>query len=138
MAVRLTGWAREIFERPDTFGTLGTIASDGSPHQAIIWFGLQGDSILVNSAAGRRWPTNLLRDPRFSFLVGSGYVWVSVRGRAEALHDPVQAQADIAAMARHYHADDPARADLRISKFQKQDRISFLLHPAAITEHPDD
>jgi PPOX class probable F420-dependent enzyme len=134
----LTSWAREILERPETFGTLGTIASDGSPHQAVIWFGIAGDSILVNSLVGRRWPSNLLRDPRYSFLVGNGYEWVSLRGRAEAFSDPEQAQADIAAMSRRYHADDPARADLRISRFKQQDRISFLLHPAAVTEHPDD
>ena len=41
-----------------------------------IWFTVAGDDILVNSAVGRKWPTNLLRDPRFSFLVGDGYEWL--------------------------------------------------------------
>ena len=64
----------------------------------MIWFGLRDDAILVNSAVGRAWPTNLLRDPRFSFVVEDGYSWIGVRGRAEALTDQTAAQADIAGL----------------------------------------
>jgi PPOX class probable F420-dependent enzyme len=139
LAVRIQGWAREVLERPVAFGTLATLATDGTPLQAVIWYGLRGDSIIVNSAAGRRWPTNLLRDPRYSFVVEHGYDWVGVRGVAEALSDPDEAQGDIAAMARRYHASDPERAERLIrDRFRRQERISFLLHPQAITEHPDD
>jgi PPOX class probable F420-dependent enzyme len=138
MSVRIRGWARELLERPGVFGTLATLEPDGSPLQAVVWFGLRGDDVLVNSAVGRRWPTNLLRDPRCSLVVEQGYEWVGIRGRAEALHDPAEAQSDIAALARHYHADDPERAERLIREsFQRQERISFLLHPGSITEHPD-
>ena len=62
-----------------------------------------------------------------------------IRGRAEALSDPAQAQADIAAMARRYHAADPEKAERLIREgFERQERISFLLHVQAITQHPDD
>jgi PPOX class probable F420-dependent enzyme len=137
--VRIQGWARQFLERPAMFATLATLAADGSPLQAVVWFALRDDTIVVNSAVGRRWPTNLLRDPRFSFLVEQGYEWVGIRGIAEALSDPDQAQADIAAMARRYHASDPERAERLIREgFERQERISFLLHPGAITEHPAD
>ena len=139
MAIRLQGWARAMLERPRAFGTLATLATDGSPHQAVVWYALRGDAILVNSAVGRHWPTNLLRDPRFGFVVEDGYDWVGLRGRAEVLTDPDQAQEDIADMARRYHADDPERAERLIRDgFQQQERISFLLHAMAVTEHPDD
>lgn len=138
MVVPLQGWAREILERDGAFATLATVAADGSPHLAVVWYGLRGDSILVNSAVGRRWPTNLIRDPRYSFLIEDEYAWISVRGRAEVLHDPAQAQADIAALARIYHADDPQKAERLISQqFERQERISFLLHATAVSEHPD-
>lgn len=138
MAARIGGWAREFLERPDAFGTLATLEPDGSPLQAVIWFGLRGDDILVNSAVGRRWPGNLLRDPRCSLVVEQGYEWVGVRSLAEPLSDQEQAQRDIAAMARRYHADDPEKAERLIrERFQRQERISFLLHPRAVTEHPD-
>jgi PPOX class probable F420-dependent enzyme len=136
--VRISGWARQLLERPVLFGALATLEPDGSPFQAVVWYTLGDDAILVNSKVGRRWPTNLLRDPRFSFAVEQGYEWVGIRGRAEALSDPAQAQADIAAMARRYHADEPEKAERLIREgFERQDRISFLLHPTSITEHPD-
>jgi PPOX class probable F420-dependent enzyme len=132
------GFARELLEQPRLFGTLATLASDGAPLQAVVWYELRGDAILVNSAVGRRWPTNLQRDPRFSFVVEDGYRWVGVRGLAQALTDPDAAQEDIATMARRYHADDPERAERLIrERFQRQERITFLLHAHAVTEHPD-
>jgi len=136
--VSIAGWAREMLEGPKRFATLATLATDGAPLQAVVWYLLRDDTILVNSAVGRHWPANLLRDPRFSFVVEDGYDWVGVRGVAQALSDPDDAQADIAAMARRYHADDPEHAEALIrERFQRQERISFLLHPRSITEHAD-
>ena len=138
MGVRIDGWARQFLERPDVFGTLSTLQPDGSPLQAVVWYELRGEDLLVNSAVGRRWPTNLQRDPRFSLLAEQGYEFVSVRGVAETLADPEQAQADIAGLARRYLAADPGAAERLIEDvFRTQRRISFLLHPHAVTEHPD-
>jgi PPOX class probable F420-dependent enzyme len=137
MGVRIEGWAREVLERPGVFGTLSTLQPDGSPLQAVVWFELRGDDLLVNSAVGRHWPGNLQRDPRFSLLVEQGYEFVSIRGVAEALADPEQAQADIAGLARRYLAADPVAAERLIEDaFRTQQRISFLLHPRAVTERP--
>ena len=103
-----------------------------------MWFTLEGDDIVVNSKAGRRWPDNLIRDPRFSLIVEDGYDYVAVRGRAEMLHDRVRGQQDIADMARRYHASEPERAERLIrDSFQRQERISFLLHPSIVSPHPD-
>jgi PPOX class probable F420-dependent enzyme len=137
--VRITGWAREFLERPLLFATLATLEPDGSPLQSVVWYTLGDTAILVNSKVGRRWPTNLVRDGRFSLVVAEAYEWVGVRGIVEALSDAAQAQADIAAMARRYHAADPAKAERLIREdFERQERISFLLHAQAVTEHPDD
>ena len=136
MGRRIEGWARELLERPRVFGTLAAQRADGWPRQVVVWFELQGDDILVNSAVGRRWPSELLREPRCSLIVEQGYEWVGVRAVAEALRDPAAAQADIARLARRYHADDPETAERLIREvFQQQRRISFLLHPLVITEH---
>jgi PPOX class probable F420-dependent enzyme len=138
MAVRIEGWARAFLERPHLFGTLATVSANGWPLQAVVWFGLRGEDILVNSAVGRHWPGNLLREPRCSLVVEQGYEWVGVRALAEALSDPAGAQADIAALARRYHADEPGKAERLIrEQFERQERISFLLHPESVTEHPD-
>ena len=92
---------------------------------------------MLNSKVGRIWPTNLLRDPRLSLVVEDGYDWVGVRGRAEAVTDQPTAQADIAEMARRYHADDPEQAARMIRAFESQERISFVVQVDRVTEHPD-
>ena len=79
--MRLEGWAREVLERPERFAVLSTVARDGSPHQAVVWYTLVDDAVLVNSRPERAWPTNLRRDPRYSLLVEDGYDWVSIKGR---------------------------------------------------------
>ncbi len=114
------------------FATIATISPDGTPHQAVVWFLLDGDTIVVNSAEGRRWPTNLRREPRLSLVVEDGYDWVRVSGRVEIVDDQEKAQADIAAMSRRYHADDPQAAEDEIREFRSQRRVSFLLRAQSI------
>lgn len=137
MADRIEGWAREMLERKGVYGTLATVAADGSPFQAVIWYLMRGDTLVINSKVGRVWPTNVLRDPRVSLVVEDGYDWVGVRGRAEAVTNQVIAQADIAEMSHRYNADDPARAERMIAAFESQERITFVIHVERVTEHPD-
>ncbi|MEX1296704.1 MAG: pyridoxamine 5'-phosphate oxidase family protein [Candidatus Limnocylindrales bacterium] len=136
MAERIEGWARAMLERQGVFGTLATVAADGSPFQAVVWYLVRGDTVVVNSRLGRIWPTNLLRDSRGSLVVEDGYEWVGVRGRATAVTDQATAQADIAEMARRYHAAEPDEAERLVRGFERQERISFVIHVDRVTEHP--
>ena len=108
---------------------IATIDPDGAPRQAVIWYRMDGDDLIINSLVGRRWPTNLLRDPRISIAVIDrldGERWVGIIGTVEPITDQPTAQADIAAMARHYHADEPDEAERLIAdRFSRQERISF-------------
>ena len=122
------------------FATIATIDADGSIRQAVVWYTVDGDDIVVNSAVGRRWPSNLLRDPRVSLSIASedGYHWVSITGTATPIEDQATAQADIAAMARRYHADEPGKADrLILGSFTRQQRISFRVRPTRIVDYVD-
>jgi PPOX class probable F420-dependent enzyme len=121
------------------FATIATIDPDGTPRQAVIWYTLQGDELVINSAVGRRWPTNLMRDPRVSIAVTDrhdGYRWIGFSGSVTVVDDQSTAQADIAAMARRYHADEPQEAeDLIRDRFERQERISFRVRIAGVHEH---
>jgi PPOX class probable F420-dependent enzyme len=136
VAEPIEGWAREMLEREGVFGTLATVSADGSPFQAVVWYLLRGDTLVVNSRVGRIWPGNLLRDPRASLVVEDGYDWVGVRGRALAITDQPTAQADIAEMARRYHAAEPAQAERLVRTFEREERVSFVIHAERVTEHP--
>ena len=124
------------------FATIATTDPDGTPRQAVIWYTLEGDELVINSRVGRRWPSNLLRDPRLSIAVSDGtdgYRWVGLTGTARAVTDQAIAQADIAGMARRYHADDPAKAERLIrDRFSQQERISFRFRPDAVHDHLDE
>ena len=123
------------------FASLATVDPDGRPRQAVIWYRLDGDDIVVNSKAGRRWPSNLERDPRVSLAVSDqadGYRWVGLTGTATLIDDQPTAQADIAEMARRYHADDPAKAERLVhNQFEKQRRVSFRIAIDAVHDHLD-
>jgi PPOX class probable F420-dependent enzyme len=134
----LSDRVREFLDA-NRFATVATIDPDGSPRQAVLWYRLDGDEIVLNSAVGRRWPSNLQRDPRISLAVtddADGYRWVGLTGEARVVVDQAIAQADIAEMARRYHADDPAEAERLIrNQFERQQRISFRVVPLAVHDH---
>ncbi len=123
------------------FATIASLDPDGSPRQAVIWYRLDGDEIVLNSRVGRRWPSNLVRDERISVAVHDqfdGYRWVGLSGHVSVVEDQATAQADIAEMARRYHADDPAKAERLVRGFEAQTRISFRVRVDAVHDHLDD
>jgi PPOX class probable F420-dependent enzyme len=122
------------------FATIATIDPDGSPRQAVTWYRLDGDEIVLNSKVGRRWPTNLVRDPRISIAVSATDAdrWVGLTGIARVITDRAAAQADVAEMARRYHADEPEKAERLIrGQFQREERISFRITALALHDHQE-
>ena len=136
----LTDALRSFLLEPH-FATIATIDPDGTPRQAVIWYTLDGDELVINSAVGRRWPANLLRDGRVSAAItdhADGYRWIGLTGTAIPVTDQVTAQADIAGMARSYHDDEPEKAEALItSRFERQERISFRIRIDAVYDHLD-
>jgi PPOX class probable F420-dependent enzyme len=75
---------RDLLERPNV-AIVSTHNEDGSILSTIAWVNAEGDELAVNSAAGRKWPTNLQRDPQVTILVyppDNPMEYVEVRGTA--------------------------------------------------------
>jgi len=75
----------------ERFATISTVDPDGGPRQAVVWYTLDGDEFMINSRVGRRWPTNLLRDPRIALSVvdaADGQRWAGVSGTVRPITDP--------------------------------------------------
>jgi PPOX class probable F420-dependent enzyme len=123
------------------YATVSTVGPDGSPNQAVTWYTVDGDEIVLNSAMGRRWPTNLLRDPRIAVSVidaANGLRWVGLTGIVRAVTDRATTQADIASMARRYAAIESGDPEVVIrDRFEQQDRITFRFAPDGIHDHLD-
>ncbi len=121
------------------YAVLATVGDDGTPHQAVIWYRLDGDdSVLVNSRIGRRWPTELLADPRCSLAVidrHDPFAWVGVQGAVERVIDDVEtARDDIVALAERYGE----ATDETVARFRSQPRISFRIRIVGIHDHLED
>jgi PPOX class probable F420-dependent enzyme len=133
---------RAFIATPGRFATLATLDPSGAPRQAIVWYRLDPDGLMmINSADGRRWPANMRRDPRVALAIaaaGDGYRWVGLDAVvAEIVDDQAIAQADIADLARRYHADDPVEVDASLARFQAQRRVTFRLRITSLHDHLD-
>jgi PPOX class probable F420-dependent enzyme len=122
----LTG-AQRAFLQERRFAVVGTKNPDGSPHLAVMWYLLDGDDIVVNSAQGRIKDRNLAADPRMSVLVEDEYRWIRIDGRAAIEHDQPIAHADIRRLAARYYEDERKVEEGMKNQFSKQHRITYRL-----------
>lgn len=107
MAEPIEGRSRELLEAPN-FCAVATLRADGTPHVAPVWVDVQDDQVVLNSARGRAWPTNLERDPRVTLTIQNlenPYEYLTIRGRvAEMTEDGADDHID--ALAKKYLGKD--------------------------------
>ena len=82
--------ARAFLEEP-RFCVFADIGRDGVPHQTVLWYELQGDEIMMNTARGRAKDRNLHRDARASFCVEDGRRYVTIGDSLAFVESPVRA-----------------------------------------------
>jgi len=118
---------RELLEKPN-YAVISTMNENGSILSTVVWVNSEDGHLAVNSAIGRRWPTNLQRDPRVTVLVqetGNPYHYVEVEGRATATREG--ADEHINALTKKYMNQDeyPFRAP-------GEERIKFVIEPQRV------
>lgn len=119
----LTPALRAFLEEP-RFAVLATVGTTGAPRQTVMWFLLEDDEVLFNTARGRRKPEHLAREPRVSLVVEDGYRYVGVSGTVRLIEDRETTQADIRRIAEHYERD-PAKLRPMLERFAAQERLSY-------------
>jgi PPOX class probable F420-dependent enzyme len=123
---QLSPAVRAFLEEP-RFCVFADINDDGTPHQTVLWYEVQGDTILMNTAKGRVKDRNLTRDPRASFCVEDGYRYVTIVGACTLQSEDQQAaQADIKRLAVRYHGRERGE-EMAASSFAKQTRETIRL-----------
>ena len=108
------------------FAVLATINSDGTPQLTTMWYLLEGDTIVMNTKAGRIKDRNMRRDPRIAICVEDGYNYVTISGIVEMIEDPEIAQRDIYRLAVRNHGENKARQQVA-EQFSKERRITLHL-----------
>ena len=97
---------KQLLEQPN-YAVVSTLNQDGSVHNVVAWISLEDGELAVNSALGRKWPSNVERDPRISIVVYPGdnpYDYVEVTGTATASRD--DADEHINRLAKKYIGQD--------------------------------
>ena len=108
------------------FAVLATINSDGTPQLTTMWYLLEGDTIVMNTKAGRIKERNMRRDPRIAICVEDGYNYVTISGTVEMIDDPEIAQRDIYRLAVRYDGEEAARQKVA-DQFSKELRVTLHL-----------
>lgn len=113
---------RPLLEGPNR-AVLATVNADGDPHVVVVDYLVLEGGLLLNGRHGRRWVTNLRRDPRATALVHDPAAvqhWVSITGSVQLVREADEASVeDAKTMARRY-GDDP-------EVFNGQHRVTWRL-----------
>ena len=117
---------QQLLDKPN-HAIISTLNDDGTIHSAVVWVSSEGDSVAVNSAEGRKWPSNLDRNPTASILVydqSNPFEYVEVRGKASRADG---ADEHIDALSQKYIGQDtyPFRQP-------GEQRVKFVVEPERV------
>ncbi len=126
MRRELTQAERDFLHEP-RYAVLGTTNQNGSAHLTVMWYALEGDEIMFNTAAGRKKPENLARDPRASLIVPDGYRFVRVEGTARANDDQSVSQSDIRKLASRYYRSEERVQRSVDATWAREHRITYRM-----------
>lgn len=118
---------RALLDKPN-HAVVSTLNEDGSIHSTVVWVSVEDGRLAVNSALGRKWPTNLQRDPTMTLLVydeANPYDYVEVRGAATA--DLQMGPAHIDRLAQKYLGQETYPYHQ-----PGEQRVTFLLEPTLV------
>jgi PPOX class probable F420-dependent enzyme len=124
----LTDEARTHLEAAH-YWSVATLNPDGSPQVTPVWAGLDGDRILINTAAGRKKDRNLQNDPRVALCLHipeSGSNNIGIQGRVVERVEGDRANADIDALSRKYTGKDYAGWTPGMR------RVTYLIEPLRV------
>jgi PPOX class probable F420-dependent enzyme len=82
-----------------------TINDDGSPTATPVWATVEEDTVLVNTAVGRRKERNVRREQRVALAMvdrEDPYSWIEIRGRVVEFVEGDEADRSIDGLARKY------------------------------------
>jgi PPOX class probable F420-dependent enzyme len=118
---------KDLLEQPN-YAVVSTLNDDGSILSAVVWVGLEGGELAVNSAKGRKWPTNLERDSKITLLVfpaDNPYEYVEVQGTASGTREDADDQ--INRLSKKYIGQDeyPFRQP-------GEERIKYVISPSRV------
>ncbi len=97
-----------IRDETKSFAILGTLMPDGSPQVTPVWFNVEGEHILINTAKGRQKDRNMRARPQVAMTIMDPkrpYRYLQIRG--EVIESTEQGAAEhISILSRKYRGHD--------------------------------
>jgi PPOX class probable F420-dependent enzyme len=116
-----------LIDKPN-HAVIATHNEDGTIHTAVVWADLIDGKLAVNSAVGRKWPTNLDRNPAINILIydqSNPYDYVEVRGTATGTTEGADEHID--RLAKKY-----LDADSYPFRQAGEQRITYTIEPTLV------
>jgi PPOX class probable F420-dependent enzyme len=125
---------REIrdFLNERRFAVLATRNPDGSIQQTVMWYLLEGDTIVMNTAKGRVKWRNLQGSNQISLCVEDGLKFVTLTGEVEFRDDP--GAIDIQRIGRRYDTEDEVREAYE-KNWHHQHRVTLTMPIKRVVTH---
>jgi PPOX class probable F420-dependent enzyme len=129
----LTDEIRAFLSEP-RYAVLATSNPDGSIQQSVIWYLLEDETIVMNTAKGRVKYRNIVANPAISLCVEDGLKFVTLTGDAAMNDDQSVAKADIQRIGRHYDTEQEVR-DAYEKNWQHQERVTLTVPIKRVITH---
>ncbi len=115
------------------YAVLATINSDSTPQLTTVWFGVEGNALIISVESESLKARNIRRDPRVSVSVPNGGRYLVVKGRAEfnVEQDQEEAQADLEKLGFRYYGSIEGKK--QVESFGRKHRITVRIIPEKIT-----
>lgn len=111
------------------FATLATVMDDGSPQATPVWFDVEGDQILINSARGRVKVHNMEQRPEIALSImdpDDPYRYLQIRGVVTEVREE-GGREDIDRLAHKYLGKE------RYPWYEGETRVTFLIRPQSFS-----
>jgi PPOX class probable F420-dependent enzyme len=131
----LTDAQRAYLNEP-RFAVLGILGADNSIWQTVMWYRLEGETIIMNTANGRLKERQLRKNPNVSITVENGYDYITLTGTASIDDDPERGQREIRDIGLRYQS---AKENEKMAQtgWNKQHRITIEIPIARVIAHGD-
>ncbi len=124
------GFEDLLREETRAYAYLATIMPDGSPQVTPVWFSVEGQNILVNTAKGRIKDRNMRERAQVALVIADPhdpYRYVQIRGRVVGIREDERRQ-HFALLYRKY-TGGPARS----ARPANEVRVIHTIHPERIS-----
>jgi PPOX class probable F420-dependent enzyme len=129
----LTDQIRTFLSAP-RYAVLATSNPDGSIQQSVIWYLLESDTVVMNTAKGRIKYRNMVANPAVSLCVEEGLKFVTLTGDVAMNDDQAVAKADIQRIGLYYDTEEEVR-DAYQKNWRYQERVTLTMPIKRVVTH---